>query len=368
MKYVFFVGTEAELIKLFPVMVEMKRQYIPFLVISSGQNDISKSRVLYEANNGRIDCKLSDESEIKKNAIGLFKWFFITLLHGKKTIKNSIGNDLKDSIMIVHGDTVSTVMGALLGKSLHMKVAHIEAGLRSHNWLNPFPEEIDRVITSIFSDYSFAPGEIACKNLEKSKTEIINTKYNTIVDSLNYSKNVECKDNIINKLLGTSYFIFVCHRQENLSNDELVKKLVKKVLDKSNSMNCVLILHKITEITLKKLNLYDVLEKNKNIIMLPRVEYFDFMKLLSNSQFVITDGGSNQEELSYMGKPCLILRKYTERFDGIGENVILLDNNLNKIDSFFEEYKNYNRNEISVDISPSQLIVETLKEYERSSR
>lgn len=360
MKYVFFIGTEAELIKLFPIMIEMNNQNIPYLVISSGQNNISKSRVLYEANQCKIDCTLSDESNIKKNAIGLLRWFINTFVKGKKIIKKSIQEDLEGSIMIIHGDTVSTVMGALLGKSLKMKVAHIEAGLRSHNWFNPFPEEIDRVITSKFSDYSFAPGNIACDNLKTVKTKVVNTQYNTIVDSLKYSKKMECKDDKINTLLNQKYFVFVCHRQENLSNEHLVEKLVNKVIEKSKSIKCVLILHKITEITLKRLNLYGELLKNENIIMIPRVEYFDFMKLLSNSLFVITDGGSNQEELSYMGKPCLILRKYTERFDGIGENVILFNNDFDKIDSFFEEYESYNRKEIITELSPSKLIIDTL--------
>ena len=139
----FFIGTEAELIKLFPVMLQLQAQQVPYHIIASGQNDIVKSTILRALNGGHVDLELSKESDIKKSAAGLMQWFAATWHKGKKAIPAHFGRDtLRGTTMVVHGDTVSTVMGAYLAKHFGMRVAHVEAGLRSHNWLNPFPEEI----------------------------------------------------------------------------------------------------------------------------------------------------------------------------------------------------------------------------------
>ena len=89
-------------------------------------------------------------------------------------------------------------------------------------------------------------------------------------------------------------------------------------------------------------------------------EYFDFMKLLEGAAFVITDGGSNQEELSYMGKPCLILRTHTERSDGLGQNVVMYQESMQVVDDFIAHYPNYQRPPIVPAQSPARMIATTL--------
>jgi UDP-N-acetylglucosamine 2-epimerase (non-hydrolysing) len=135
---------------------------------------------------------------------------------------------------------------------------------------------------------------------------------------------------------------------------------LKQIIKISQSIKCVFILHEPTRIKLEKLNWLNDIENNKNIITTPRVEYFDFMKILKNSQFVITDGGSNQEELYYMGKPCLILRKKTERNDGIGKNAIMYNGNIESIKDFSLNYINYSSLDVDQTVSPSEIIVKYL--------
>lgn len=360
----FFIGTEAELIKLFPVLLILHKRQIPYYLIASGQNNIKSSLLLHALEDRPLDLELSQEREIKKNAQGLIKWFVRTSRHGRKIISNRFGQDnLENSVMVVHGDTVSTVMGAWLGRQLKMRVAHVEAGLRSYNWLNPFPEEIDRVITSRKASYHFAPGDIACENLYQAgaKGEIINTVYNTIVDSLAYANTIPCNSQKILRLQTTGeYFVFVLHRQENLANRKLVKKLLDCVHMQAKKTHCAFILHKPTEQMLKEAGYLTVLQADKNITLFERVEYFDFMKLLNQAAFVITDGGSNQEELSYMGKPCLIIRTNTERMDGLGENAVLYDGKLSAVDDFIGRYKDYNYPPIVPQHSPSEIIADKL--------
>ncbi len=355
----FFIGTEAELIKLFPIIKRLEERKISYVLIASGQNNIADSKVLRAANGGRIDLQLSDEKDIKKSAAGLLSWYMQTSRKAVKMVKNafpSTADDVSD-IMIVHGDTVSTVMGAYLGKKLGMKVAHIEAGLRSHNWFNPFPEEIDRMLVSRKTDFHFAPGALPARNL-KGKKNVFDTKYNTLIDSLDYAMKEPCTNNQILDLQNKDYFVFVMHRQENLSDDMFVRNILARIEHLIQKHICVMVLHTITRLKIENLGLMGRLKNDDRYVLLPRTDYFDFMKLLKHSQFVITDGGSNQEELSYMGKPALIIRKNTERNDGIGENAVLFGGKTEMIDLFAEHYRDFERKEISVEESPTEIVIE----------
>ena len=104
------------------------------------------------------------------------------------------------------------------------------------------------------------------------------------------------------------------------------------------------------------------LKKEGNIVFLDRQEYFDFIKLLSYSSFVITDGGSNQEELNYLGKPCLILRSFTERLEGVGENAEMYNGEPDMILSFADNASSYRREPVHPSVSPTEIITETLKQ------
>lgn len=360
----FFIGTEAELIKVFTVIKLMKERGIPYCVIASGQNDIEKSHVLFYANEGKIDLCLSQESSIRKNTLGLFKWFFHTLHSSAAKIRKGLPTvDFKNSVMVVHGDTVSTVMGAYLGRKLGMKVAHIEAGLRSHNLLHPFPEEIDRIITSHFSYFHFAPGDLPAQNLTSKKGKIINTRYNTIIDSIAAACDAPCENPFFQKLKDQAFFVLVLHRQENLSNRKLVQQVVEQAEEIATKCHCVFVMHKITELTLKKYSFYKRLAQNPAFTLLPRADYFDFTKFLQYAIFVVTDGGSNQEELYYMGKPCLILRHCTEREEGLGKNAVLFDDAADSMQSFSIHYQDYAIAPTVCSTSPSTIIVDVLERY-----
>ena len=362
---VFFIGTTAEYIKVFTIIEKCKELNIPYKVITSGQNEIIETDIA-KATNLKIDLQLSNEKDIVKNVFGLFSWFFKTKAKATKMIKEHFTNvDFKKSIMVVHGDTLSTVMGAKIAKKLGMKVAHIEAGLRSHNWFSPFPEEFDRCIVSRVANLNFCPGAEPIKNLRKAKGQNINTKYNTIIDALKYSEHFPCKNEKVNELINDKYCVFVMHRQENLLQPKLVNNIVNKAIDVAKSQKVCFILHQITYNVLNKMDLLKKLESEQNIILLHRVEYFDFMKLLINSEFVITDGGSNQEELYYMGKPTLIMRSSTERLEGIGENALMYGGDFNNINKFVNEYTNYIRKRIIPDKLPTDIIINKLQQEMR---
>ncbi|WP_353618385.1 UDP-N-acetylglucosamine 2-epimerase [Paracidovorax avenae] len=150
------------------------------------------------------------------------------------------------------------------------------------------------------------------------------------------------------------------HRQENLFNERLVRSLVEKAIRQSRKTPCVFILHHLTEVALARLGLLDRLKAEPRVRLARRMPYMDFMKVLGGAEYVVTDGGSNQEECYYLGKPCLILRNVTERTEGLGENAVLSKLDEATIDRFLENPAAYMRVPTPVQVSASEVIVNRL--------
>ncbi len=360
-KFIFFCGTVAEFIKLFPVIREMELNGIDYVLVFTGQNNIESSD-LYPFITPKEILKLS-EKQPHQSPVGLLIWFIKTFFIGFFKLASFVRKNREHGfVVLVHGDTISSVLGAYLSKLLGLVVVHIEAGLRSFNLLRPFPEEISRVLVSKVADISFCPNEWAANNLKNSKKmKIFVTVQNTLLDSMNFSLSNKVEHEIFSRL-PERFFIFVVHRQENIYNKALVELLVKKILEISNTLKCVFILHRPTLHVLKKLNLIDEILSNPNIIPTERLPYMVFVHLLNKSEFIITDGGSNQEESYYLGKPCLILRKETERIEGIGENAVLSKLDYLEIEKFISSYEKFKRDRLRTDVLPSKIIFKILDE------
>lgn len=357
---VFFVGTTAELIKVFPIMQELEKRSVGFKIVASGQNELDGD-IISTCKLNEVDCYLS-RGEIKQTTLGLLLWFTKTLVKGFFKLRKTIRTEHNEkNIFVVHGDTISTVMGAILGKLLGFKVCHVESGLRSFNILKPFPEELDRILVSNISDIHCCPNDWSVGNVKNKRGLIVNTKQNTLLDSLNFALNVDFESQLTNKLRDEKYFIFVLHRQENLYDDELVMKISDKVFGHAgDNMKCFIVLHSPTKMAFRKLGLLERIDANPNIITSDRLGYFEFMKIMSNSQFIVTDGGSNQEESYYFGKPCLILRKETERNEGFDHNVLLSQLDFTIIDNFFDNIEHYRKSMIVTDVKPSTFIADAI--------
>ena len=358
--YYFFIGTNAELLKFMPVLKRFNEYNVKFKIISSGQNNIDCNKsVLKMAGIKSIDIKLT-KKPIKQTFFSLFFWFFKTLFIGLTVLKKEFKNiDKKNTYMIVHGDTVSTVMGALIGCLNGIKVAHTEAGYRSFNFTQPFPEEIDRFLVSFMAKVHFCPYGGLIKNINKRKGIKINTYYNTSIDSLNLAINSNVNTDLVKNLKSEIFYIFIMHRQENLFNEEFTREIIQKI-NNYKDIKCLFVLHELTKTVLDKYNLISSLENNKNIILSERIDYFEFIKILNMSEFLITDGGGNQQECYYLGKPCLLLRKFCEGKEGINRNIILAGYDFYKIDNFMKNYKKYIKERIIPNISPSNIVAEYL--------
>lgn len=362
-EYYFFIGTVAELIKVFPIMLDMEKRGIDYKIISSGQNKIEDSDIFKILKKEKLDIYLSTK-KIKKSAVGLLTWFIDTFIKSIFKFKKIFSKKSNiERYMIIHGDTVSTLMGAWLGKMFKFKICHIEAGLRSFNLLQPFPEEIDRVLASKFVDIHFPPNDWAKNNLKNLKGQKISTGNNTLLDGLVYALNTKLSSSILEGFGDDDFAIFVVHRQENLINKTLLEKVINSVQEVSKDKKVLFILHEITKIALQKNDLLNKIQNNKNIYIVDRLPYFELMHILKEAQFIVTDGGSNQEECYYLGLPTLILRNYSERQEGLGENAVLYKSDYSLISKFCTNYQSYRRDPVIgfEYTSPSSIVVDYLE-------
>ena len=351
------VGTKAQFIKFAPIMLAMQWENIDYNFIFTGQhqNTIEKIQENFGVKSPNITLyKGKDITSIPRMFVWLIRILIKTIFQ-RDIIFRKQG---VDDIVLVHGDTFSALLGVLMGKFAGKKVGHVESGLRSFDIFHPFPEEITRLLIFRFTDIYYCPGEWAVSNLDRYEGEKINTEINTLYDCLMFASGKLQEIEV--EMPDYKYALVSLHRFENIFNHKRFIELLEYLLEISKSIRLLFILHPPTEIKLKKIGWYEKLKNEVNIELRPRYDYFKFIKLVVKSEFIITDGGSNQEEAAYLGKPTLLFRKTTERQDGIDANVCVSEYKKDKIMGFVNNYKRYARNPISVEITPTEIILKSL--------
>ena len=352
-KIYIILGTKAQLIKMAPVMSELQHRKIPYTFIFTGQHRETIKELLETFKLKKPDFTLHQGKDITK--IGqMFIWGIKCFYKALKDRSRIFPN--KNGLVLIHGDTASTVLGAIIGKLCGQKIGYVEAGLRSKDLFNPFPEEIFRLISSRLTDIHFCSGEEALKNSLKHKGVKVNTEANTLFDSLQLV--IKDLHRVKIKIPNEKYCIVSIHRFENIFNRKKIEEIIEQVVFISKEIKVLFILHQPTKEKLKGFNFYKKLEKIENIELRPRYDYFKFIKLLYNSQFIVTDGGSNQEESFYLGKPCLLMRSKTERQEGLDKNVLISNYDKIIINDFLNNYQKYSSKLLNFKISPSKIIVD----------
>ncbi|HHB93425.1 MAG TPA: hypothetical protein ENK59_09475 [Thioploca sp.] len=354
------IGTKAQLIKMAPILKILKMQGIDYNYISTGQHKSTIDDILANFAIKKPDYLLyngKDITSIIKMLIWVIKNLIKTIRYKKAIFKND-----KHGIVLIHGDTFSTLLGAVMGKIGGLKIAHVESGLRSFNLFHPFPEEITRLLIFRLSDYMFCPDKYSENNVANYRAIKINTQLNTLYDSLRFA--LPAIENIHDvNIPDKKYGIVTLHRFENIYNFESITRIVSIVEDISKKHFLIFILHKPTKIKLNKFKFIDRLKNNPNIELRKRYDYFKFIKLILQADFVVSDGGSNQEECYFLGKPILLLRKTTERHEGLSKNCVLSKYDPIIINEFTDNINKYKCNLKQSSISPSKLIVETCKPF-----
>jgi len=315
MKIAIVVGTRPEIIKMSPIIRECENRSLNYFILHTGQH--------YSYNMDKVFFKQLKLPEPKYNLdVGSGS-------HAEQTGKILIGIEkvlLKEEpdVLLVEGDTNTVVAGALAASKLHIKVGHVEAGLRSYD--RNMPEEINRVIADHVSDYLFAPTKKSKKILlnEGISLNKIFVTGNTIVDAVFQNvKLASKKEDILNKLglNKQEYFLVTTHRQENVDNINRFNGILKG-LKKINKKYKYPIIYPIHPRSLKNMKSYNL--KSDGIKIIEPVDYLSFLQLEDNARLILTDSGGVQEETCILGRPCVTLRDNTERPETIvvGSNVL----------------------------------------------
>jgi len=237
-------------------------------------------------------------------------------------------------MVILYGDTNSTLAGTLAAVKLHIPIAHIEAGLRSFN--KKMPEEINRILTDHCSDLLFTPTESGKKNLENegiNRNKIFHVGDVMYDSTLHYSRIAENKSKILNDLSLTrkEYILGTIHRAENTDNIDKLKQIFKVLETIAEEITLVLTLHPRTKKSLKAL---DFEFQSSAIKFIEPVGYLDMLMLEKHSNLIITDSGGVQKEAYFQKVPCITLRNETEWVELVENGWNVLANLDNLLDIF----------------------------------
>lgn len=315
MKICIILGTRPEIIKMSPVIRACERQNLDYFILHTGQH--------YSYIMDRVFFEQLELPEAKYNLdVGSGK-------HGEQTGKILSGVEPvlqkeRPDVVLVEGDTNTVLAGAIAATKLHIKVGHVEAGLRSYD--RKMPEEINRVLTDHCSDYLFAPTETAREILLGEgiqDTKIFDTG-NTVVDAV--FQNLELakdRNNALNDLHlePRNYFLVTAHRQENVDVKERFEGIIKGLELVVNEFGLPVV-YPIHPRARKMMNHFGL--KSNGIEFIEPVDYLSFLQLESKARLILTDSGGVQEEACILKIPCVTLRNNTERPETleVGSNIL----------------------------------------------
>lgn len=301
------IGTRPEAIKLAPVIIALKNcKEIETRLLLTGQHIEMVCDVL-----DLFGLEWDNNLELmKKNQdLNLFTSRCLT----------KVSKDYKEyppKLVLVQGDTSSAFVGALAAYQENIPIGHVEAGLRTDNIKEPFPEEANRRLISQIADLHFAPTEIAKKNLIDSKVcgEIIKTG-NTIIDAVQTISKKTRKPSILNLDWSKNIVLVTVHRRENWGKKlKDISEGIRQIAKKKNNLNFIFPLHKNP---ILRDSIREELGGQRNIYLIEPLNYLEMIECIKISTLILTDSGGIQEEAPAFGTPVLVLRNNSERMEAI---------------------------------------------------
>ena len=336
MKNILFVfGTRPEVIKLAPVIIELKKypdKYNVIICNTEQQKELSNQTLAYFNLKADInlDCMKPNQSlaEVQTRILASLDKVFN---------RNNI------DATIVQGDTMTVLCGALVSFYNKVPVFHVEAGLRSYDIYEPFPEEVMRQMASRVADIHFAPtfknrDALLKENISEEKIHVVG---NTVIDALFcLSDDTMCKAEEFYKSeniqINDKLILITAHRREN--HGERIDRIIKAIeylADRYKDHTFVIPVHPNPNV---KNKIYDRLERYSNIKLLAPLDYPNLVYLMKNAKLILTDSGGIQEEAPSFGCPTFVMRYETERQEGIDAGVsVLVGADYDKIVSLSEE-------------------------------
>lgn len=306
-------GTRPEAIKMAPLVKELKtRKEIETIVCVTAQHRQMLDQVLntfeivpdYDLNIMQQGQTLGD---ITTRAL---------------TGLESVIKEVKPNIVLVHGDTTTTFVGALAAFYNQVAIGHVEAGLRTFDKYSPYPEEMNRQMVSCMSDMNFCPTELSASNLKSEGRGNIYITGNTAIDAMATTVIDDYYHEIFDWVGDSRMILLTAHRRENLGEPMYhIFGAIKRIVDEFDDIKVIYPIHmnpKVREIA------NDVLGETDRVKMIEPLEVVDFHNFINKSYIILTDSGGIQEEAPSLGKPVLVLRDTTERPEGIGAGTLKL--------------------------------------------
>jgi UDP-N-acetylglucosamine 2-epimerase (non-hydrolysing) len=345
-------GTTGELIKLAPVLLRLDARGHPYVLATTGQQVQQIPSFLEQFGLRQPDVWLARGAKgrdlrVNSDIPGWLATVARRWARARRRLRRT-------PLVLVHGDTMTTVLGSLMGRSLRATVAHIEGGLRSYDWRHPFPEELNRKAATVLSRIHYAPGAWAAANLRRG--EVVDTGSNTIRDSLA----LVSEDEPALVLPEGPFGIVSVHRFELINNRRLLTETIELLADAARSTPLLFIDHPVTVAALERFRLLDRFDATA-FMRIPRLRFFDFVRVERRSAFVVTDSGGSQEECYYLDLPCLVHRVKTERREGLGENAVLSEMRSDILRDFLADPRRFRRTTPLPDAAPSDVIVADLE-------
>jgi UDP-N-acetylglucosamine 2-epimerase (non-hydrolysing) len=354
-------GTTGELIKLAPVLLRLDEREHEYVLATTGQQVEQIPGFLEQLGLRQPDLWLARGAhgrDLRVNADipGWLARVTRSYVRHRRQLRRTLRDGSGRPLVLVHGDTMTTVLASTMGRSLRVPVAHIEGGLRSFDYRHPFPEELNRKLATALAAIHYAPGEWAASNLRRGT--IVDTGSNTIRDSLQLVPPGEPPF----ALPSGGFGIASLHRFELLNSRRLLTQTLELLGDAAKRLPVLFIGHSVTDAAVERFGLRRLFDSSR-FIHTPRLRFFDFVRAERRSAFVVTDSGGSQEECFYLDLPCLVHRVKTERREGLGENAVLSGMQPEVLDDFLRDPSRFRRTTPLPIASPSDVIVGDLERH-----
>ena len=341
-KIMLVFGTRPEAIKMAPLVIEFKKhpELFEVIVCVTGQHREMLDQVL-----NLFNITPDFDLNIMKQGQDLYDVTSRVLLGMRDVL-----NESKPDVVLVHGDTTTSTASALAAFYQQIPVGHVEAGLRTHNIYSPWPEEMNRLITSRISVYNFAPTSLSKQNLlnEGVSEGTIFVTGNTVIDALyavldKLKQDIQLRTDLVNQLQRSGYdanriskqkrlVLITGHRRENFGDGFLnICNAIKTLSEKYPDVNFVYPMHLNPNVRKPIIEVFGE-RPSSNMFFIEPLDYLPFVFLMEKSDIVLTDSGGIQEEAPGLGKPVLVMRDTTERPEALEAGTVkLVGTNYDKI-------------------------------------
>ena len=358
---IFVLGTRAQLVKISPVLRISVEKSLAHTVWFTGQHHESIDDLIIDF--GLTSNIVQPVNAKERSSIGrLLLWIPSTVYRCFRYVKQASRETSSRPLVVVHGDTLSTWLGAVAGKFGGGDIVHLESGLSSGKWSDPFPEEMLRRLTFRISSFALCPNDEAAERMAAyPKCVVVNTHENTLLDCVRFALQNNSSANE-----SAAQFVVSIHRFQNIYQKARLQQIVEEITQLAELGRVAFILHPPTELRLRKYGFLEGLQHTDNVDLLPRMPYTEFLALMGTAKAVLSDGGSNQEELSYLGVPTILFRDRSERPDGLGGNIVFRREIATSladavVAGVIDKLRRDSR--INDDIHPSDLTVDALKAW-----